>query len=59
MTSERYSHRIEAWMTPADAAFVERLAEAEATTSSGIMRRLVRLARIQTGAYPQPAQPAE
>jgi hypothetical protein len=46
-------------MTPADAAFVERMAEIEATTSSGVIRKLVRLARYQAGAYPQPQQPAE
>jgi hypothetical protein len=56
--TERYSHRIDAWMSPADAAFVERMAEIEATTSSGIIRRLVRMARYQASAYPQP-QPAE
>jgi hypothetical protein len=56
--AERYNVRLDSWMTEADAAFVERLAEAEATTSSGAIRKLVRLARIQTGQYQQ-QQPAE
>jgi hypothetical protein len=59
MASERFSHRIDTWMTADDAAFVVRLAEAEATSESGAIRKLIRLARIQVGAYPQPAQPAE
>jgi hypothetical protein len=59
MAGERYDHRIDTWMTASDAAFVEAAARAEATTSSGIMRRLVRLARYQAGAYQQTAQPAE
>jgi hypothetical protein len=57
--AEKFSHRIDAWVTPADYEFVVRMAEVEATTSSGIIRRLVRLARYQAGgAYPQ-QQPAE
>jgi hypothetical protein len=58
MAGERYSHRVDSWMTASDAAFVERLAEAEATSTSAVIRKLVRLARIQTGAYQAP-QPAE
>jgi hypothetical protein len=58
MAGEPFDHRVDSWMTASDAAFVERLAQAEATTSSGIIRRLVRLARYQAGAYQQP-QPAE
>jgi hypothetical protein len=58
MAGERFDHRIDAWMTRADAEFIEAAARAEATTSSGIVRRLVRLARYQAGAYQQPA-PAE
>jgi hypothetical protein len=45
-------------MSEEDAAFIDRLAAAEATTSSGAMRKLVRLARIQTGQFQQ-QQPAE
>jgi hypothetical protein len=59
MSGERYDHRIDTWMSRDDAQFIEAAARAEATTSSGIMRRLVRLARYQAGAYQQPAQPAE
>jgi hypothetical protein len=60
MSGEKFDHSIHSWMTAADAAFVERMAEAEATTSSGIIRRLVRMARYQAGAYqPQHVQPAE
>jgi hypothetical protein len=58
MAGERYDHRIDAWMTASDAAFVAHLAAAEATSESGAIRKLIRLARIQTGSYPQP-QPAE
>jgi hypothetical protein len=56
--TERFTHRVDSWMSQADAEFVARLAEAEATTSSGAIRKLVRLARIQTGQYQQ-QQPAE
>jgi hypothetical protein len=55
--AERFDHRLGAWVTQADAEFVERMAELEASTSSAILRRLVRMARIQTGSYqPQHVQ---
>jgi hypothetical protein len=41
-----------------DAQFIDKLAAAEATSASGAMRKLVRLARIQTGQFQQ-SQPAE
>jgi hypothetical protein len=41
-----------------DAAFIDQLAAAEATTASGAMRKLVRLARNQFGQFQQ-SQPAE
>jgi hypothetical protein len=58
MAGPRYDHRLDFWTTRDDALWVEALAQAEASTSSAIMRRLVRLARYQAGAYQQP-QPAE
>jgi hypothetical protein len=59
MAGERNSHRVAAWMTPSDYAFVARLAAAEATTESGAIRKLIRYARAQIGEYQPPAQPAE
>jgi hypothetical protein len=56
--AERFDHRLDSWMTQADVEFIERLAAAEATSTSGAIRKLIRLARIQTGQYQQP-QPAE
>jgi hypothetical protein len=58
MSEQRFTRRIDTWMSEEDAAFVDRLAAAEATTSSGAMRKLVRLARIQVGQFQQ-SQPAE
>jgi hypothetical protein len=45
-------------MAEDDAQFIDKLAAAEATSASGAMRKLVRLARIQTGQFQQ-QQPAE
>ena len=59
MAGERYDHRIDTWMTASDAAFVARLAEAEATSESGAIRKLIRYARAQIGEFQPPAQPAE
>jgi hypothetical protein len=59
MASEKFDHRVDAWMTQADAEFIEAAARVEATTSSAIMRRLVRMARYQTGSYQPQPQPAE
>jgi hypothetical protein len=58
MSEPRYTRRIDTWLHEDDAAFVDQLAVAEATTASGAMRKLVRLARIQTGQFQQ-QQPAE
>jgi hypothetical protein len=43
-------------MSEEDAAFIDQLAAAEATTSSGAMRKLVRLARVTAGQFRQPQQ---
>jgi hypothetical protein len=59
MASERYSHRVNACMSPADAEFIARLAAAEATSESGAIRKLIRYARAQIGEFQPPVQPAE
>jgi hypothetical protein len=53
MSEPKFTRRIDTWMSEEDAAFIDRLAEAEATTSAGAMRKLVRLARNQTGQFQQ------
>jgi hypothetical protein len=58
MSEQRFTRRIDTWLSESDASFVDQLAVAEATTVSGAMRKLVRLARIQTGQFQQ-QQPAE
>jgi hypothetical protein len=60
MSDMRFTRRIDTWMSEEDASFIDQLAMAEATTARGAMRKLVRLARIQTGQLqPQQLQPAE
>jgi hypothetical protein len=59
MSEQRFTRRIDTWMSEEDAAFIDKLAAAEATTFSGAMRKLVRLARIQTGQFQPTNQPAE
>jgi hypothetical protein len=51
--AERLAYRLDAWVSEADAAFVARLAEAEGMSASGTIRRLIRIARAQTGYQPQ------
>jgi len=58
MSEPRFTRRIDTWMGEEDAQFIDKLAAAEATSASGAMRKLVRLARIQTGQFQQ-SQPAE
>jgi hypothetical protein len=58
MSEPRYTRRIDTWLSEEDARFIDQLAAAEATSSSGAMRKLVRLARNQVAQFQQP-QPAE
>jgi len=50
---EKLAYRIDAWVSEDDARFVEEIARAEGMTSSGTIRRLIRMARQQVGYQPQ------
>jgi hypothetical protein len=58
MSEPKFTRRIDTWMSEEDAAFIDRLAAAEASTAAGAVRKLVRLARNQFGQFQQ-QQPAE
>jgi hypothetical protein len=57
--AERYNVRLDSWMSESDAAFVAAVAEAEASSTSAVIRRMVRTWRASIPHHQQQHQPAE
>jgi hypothetical protein len=55
--AQKFTRRVDAWVEEADANFIEAVAAAEASTTSAVIRRMVRIFRNQAGE--QPAQQAQ